>query len=53
MVEPGEYNPEIVLLINGFNSSNLILSHSFWLIPCINKFGLNEGDECIAIISPV
>ena len=53
IVEPGEYNPEIVLLIKGLFGLFLILSQSLKLIPYKNKFGSNDGEECIAIISPV
>ena len=53
MVEPGEYNPATVLFIKGFRGFPLISCQSFWLIPYKNKFGLKDGEECIANISPV
>ena len=52
-VEPGEYKPDNVLFTSGFNGSFFINCQSSWLIPKRNKFGSNEGDECMAIISPV
>ena len=39
IVEPGEYNPERVLLISGLRGLFLINSHSSLLIPNKNKFG--------------
>ena len=48
-----EYKPDRVLLTNGFNGLFLINCQSSWLIPNRNKFGSNEGEDCIAIISPV
>ena len=53
MVDPGEYNPEIDLFINGFNGSLIIFFHSSESMPCRNKFGSNVGEECRAINSPV
>ena len=47
------YRPEIVLLINGLNGFEFKSFHSFSPIPYKKSFGLNEGEECIAIISPV
>jgi len=52
-VEPGEYKPDKVLLTNGFNGLFLINCQSSWLIPKRNKLGSNDGDDCIATISPV
>ena len=53
IVEPGEYNPDTVLLISGYNGSSLMSFQSFILIPYKNKLGSNDGEECIAITSPV
>ena len=41
------------LFNNGLSGSLFISFHSLELIPYKNKFGSNDGDECIAIISPV
>ena len=40
IVEPGEYKPERVLFISGFNGLFLINCHSSLLIPKRNKLGL-------------
>ena len=53
IVEPGEYRPETVLFNKGFNGSFLIYFHLFFSIPYKNKFGSKDGEEFIAIISPV
>ena len=53
IVDPGGYKPCIDLFINGFFG---LLSISFqlsWLIPYKNRFGSKDGEECIAINSPV
>ena len=48
-----EYKPDKVLLTSGFNGLFLINCQSSWLIPKRNKLGSNEGEDCIATISPV
>ena len=52
IVEPGEYLPDIVLLIRGFKGLFFINCQSSVLIPNKNKLGSYEGEDCIAIISP-
>ncbi len=52
-VEPGDYSPDTVLFNKGFNGSFLILFQFSLSIPYKNKFGLNDGEEFMAIISPV
>ena len=46
-------NPDKDLFVKGFNGLFLINCQSSSLIPNKNKFGSNEGEEYIAIISPV
>ena len=53
IVEPGEYKPETVLFNKGFKGFFLISFHFFFSIPYKNKFGSKDGEEFIAIISPV
>ena len=52
IVDPGEYKPETVLFNKGFKGLLLISFHLFFSIQYKNKFGSNDGEEFIAIISP-
>ena len=53
IVEPGAYKPETVLFMRGLFGFFCISIHFFLSIPYKNKFGLIEGEEFIATISPV
>ena len=53
IVDPGEYNPANDLFSKGLNLLFLISFQSLVLIPCVNLFGSNVGDDAMAITSPV
>ena len=52
-VEPGEYCPEIALLVKGVLSSYSKASQFYCEMPSTNKLGSNEGTDTEANISPV
>ena len=51
-VEPGEYCPEIALLVSGKRGFAISAFHSVWLMPVVKLLGLKLGDETSARSSP-
>ena len=51
-VEPGEYCPDIALLVSGYRGLDISVFHSVWLMPVVKLLGLKLGDETSAKTSP-
>ena len=53
IVDPGGYNPDIVLFVRGRILFLIKLSQYFLSKPCTNSFGSKVGDDTSETISPL